>query len=155
TSGVLPHFVRTETHSGRFGKTAQNHQKRQPTLNRPDKFKAPFIPRERIWQETEKLRAAYPAGRIVPVQVLELAEFDLGLELIPAEGLREELEIDALLMGDLKSILVDRRAFMNPRMEYRLRFSVAHEIGHLILHRDIYGRQKHASAREWFDYGKG
>ncbi|MGB7749673.1 MAG: ImmA/IrrE family metallo-endopeptidase [Verrucomicrobiia bacterium] len=117
-------------------------------MNRPDKFKAPFIPRERIWQETEKLRAAYPAGRIVPVQVLELAEFDLGLELIPAEGLREELEIDALLMGDLKSILVDRRAFMNPRMEYRLRFSVAHEIGHLILHRDIYGRQKHASARE-------
>jgi hypothetical protein len=121
-------------------------------LNDPGKFKAPFIPKERIWQETEKLRAAHAAGRKVPVQVLELAEFDLGLELIPAEGLREELEIDALLMGDLKSILVDRRAFMNPRMEYRLRFSVAHEIGHLILHRDIYGRQKHASAREWFDH---
>ena len=121
-------------------------------MNDPGKFKAPFIPKERIWQETEKLRAAYPAGRAVPVQVLELAEFDLGLELIPAEGLREELEMDALLMGDLKSILVDRRAFMNPRLEYRLRFSVAHEIGHLILHRDIYGRQKHSSAREWFDY---
>lgn len=116
-------------------------------MNDPGKFKAPFIPKERIWQETEKLRAAYPAGRAVPVQVLELAEFDLGLELIPAEGLREELEMDALLMGDLKSILVDRRAFMNPRLEYRLRFSVAHEIGHLILHRDIYGRQKHSSAR--------
>jgi hypothetical protein len=81
-------------------------------LNDPGKFKAPFIPKERIWQETEKLRAAYPAGRIVPVQVLELAEFDLGLELIPAESLREELEMDALLMGDLKSVLVDRRAFM-------------------------------------------
>ena len=36
-------------------------------------------------------------------------------------------------MGDLKSILVDRHA------EYRLRFSVAHEIGHLILHHDING----------------
>ena len=42
-------------------------------------------------------------------------------------------------MGDLKFILVDRRAFMNPRMEYRLRFSVAHEIGHLILHHDTNG----------------
>ena len=71
-------------------------------MNDPGKFKAPFISKERIWQETEKLRAAHPAGRGVPVQVLELAEFDLGLELIPAEGLREELEIDALLMGDLK-----------------------------------------------------
>jgi len=48
-------------------------------------------------------------------------------------GLREQLAIDALLMGDLKSILVDKRAFMSPRLEYRLRFSVAHEIGHLRL----------------------
>ena len=121
-------------------------------MNDPAKFKAPFIPKERIWQETEKLRASFPAGRIVPVQILELAEFDLGLELVPAEGLREQLEIDALLMGNLKAILVDRRAFMNPRLESRLRFSVAHEIGHLILHRDIYTGLQHATAAEWFDY---
>jgi len=59
-------------------------------LNRPDKFKAPFIPKERIWQEAEKLRANYPAAHKMPVPVLELAEFDLGLDLIPAEGLREQ-----------------------------------------------------------------
>jgi hypothetical protein len=121
-------------------------------VNDPRRFKAPFIPKERIWQAAEKLRATYAAGRRVPVEVLELAEFDLGLELVPADGLREELEIDALLMGNLRSVLVDRRAFMNPRMEYRLRFSVAHEIGHLILHRDIYAGLQHATAAEWFDY---
>ncbi len=121
-------------------------------MNDPRRFKAPFIPKERIWQAAETLRAAHPAGRRVPVEVLELAEFDLGLELIPAEGLREKLEIDALLMGNLQSVLVDRRAFMNPRMEYRLRFSVAHEIGHLTLHRDIYAGLQHATAAEWFDF---
>jgi IrrE N-terminal-like domain len=118
----------------------------------PRKFKAPYNPKERVWQEADRLRAACPAGRSLPVQVLDFAEFDLGLELIPTDGLREQLDIDALLMGDLNSILVDKRGFMNPRLEYRLRFSVAHEIGHLILHRDIYGGLKHASAREWFDY---
>jgi hypothetical protein len=118
----------------------------------PRKFKAPFIPKERIWQEADRLRAAHPAGRSLPVKVLDLAEFDLGLDLVPADGLREQLDIEALLMGDLRSILVDRHAFMSPRLEYRLRFSVAHEIGHLILHRDIYGGLKHATAREWFDY---
>lgn len=97
-------------------------------------FKAPYNPKERIWQEADRLRAAHPAGRSLPVQVLDLAEFDLGLDLIPANGLREQLDIEALLMGDLRSILVDRHAFMSPRLEYRLRFSVAHEIGHLILH---------------------
>jgi len=29
----------------------------------PRKFKAPFIPKERIWQEADRLRAAHPAGR--------------------------------------------------------------------------------------------
>lgn len=69
-----------------------------------------------------------------------------------APGLREQLDIEALLLGDLHAILVDRHAFMSPRFEYRLRFSVAHEIGHFILHRDIYGGMKHATAKEWFDY---
>jgi len=118
----------------------------------PRRFKAPYNPKERIWQEADRLRAAHQAGRSLPVKVLDLAEFDLGLDLVPAHGLREQLDIEALLMGDLRSILVDRDAFMNPRLEYRLRFSVAHEIGHLILHRDIYGGRRHATAREWFDY---
>jgi hypothetical protein len=121
-------------------------------VNDPHKFKAPFIPKDRIWQEADRLRAAYQAGRELPIQVLDLAEFDLGLDLIPVDGLREQLDIDSLLMGDLKSILVDKRAFMNPRLEYRLRFSVAHEIGHLILHRDIYAGLQHTTAKEWFNY---
>ena len=118
----------------------------------PRKFKAPCIPKERIWQEADQLRIAHPAGRSLPVKVLDLAEFDLHLDVVPVNGLREQLDIDALLMGDLKSILVDKRAFMSPRLEYSLRFSVSHEIGHLILHRDVYGGMQHASAREWFDY---
>jgi hypothetical protein len=36
--GFFPHLVRPETLAGRFGKAAQNHQKRQPTLNDPAKF---------------------------------------------------------------------------------------------------------------------
>lgn len=121
-------------------------------MNEPRKFKAPFIPKERIWQVADALRATHPAGRALPVQVLDLAEFDLGLDLVPVNGLREHLDIEALLMGDLRSVIVDKHAFMSPRLEYRLRFSVAHEIGHLILHRDIYAGLQHATAKEWFDY---
>jgi len=118
----------------------------------PRHFKTPFIPKERIWQEADLLRAEHFGGRSLPVQILDLAEFDLGLDLVPVDGLREQLDIDALLMGDLSSILLDKRSFMSPRLEYRLRFSIAHEIGHLILHRDIYAGLQHVSAKEWFDY---
>ena len=76
-------------------------------MNDPRKFKAPYIPKVRIWQEADRLRAAHPVGRELPVKVLDLAEFDLHLDLVPVNGLREQLDMDALLMGDLKSILVD------------------------------------------------
>ena len=121
-------------------------------MNDPRRFKAPFISKERIWQEADKLRSAHRAGQSLPVQVLDMAEFDLGLDLIPAAGLREELDIEALLMGDLSSILIDRHAFMTPRLEYPLRFSIAQEIGHLILHGEIYRGFQHVTAKEWFDY---
>jgi hypothetical protein len=67
-------------------------------LNDPRKFKAPYNPKERIWQEADRLRAAHPAGRELPVKILDLAEFDLHLDLVPVNGLREHLDIDALLM---------------------------------------------------------
>lgn len=50
----------------------------------PRRFKAPFIPKERIWQEADRLRATHPAGSSLPVKVLDLGEFDLGLDLIPS-----------------------------------------------------------------------
>ncbi len=62
----------------------------------------------------------------------------LRFDLVLLDGLGEQLDIDALLMGDLSSILRDKRSLMSPRLECGLRFSVAHEIGHLVLHRDIY-----------------
>ncbi len=77
-------------------------------MNDPRRFKAPYNPKERIWQETDRLRSAHPAGRELTVKVLDL---------VPVNGLRERLDIEALLMGDFKSILVDERAFMNPRLE--------------------------------------
>ena len=41
------------------------------------------------------------------MKILDLAEFDLHLDLVPVSDLREQLDMDAPLMGDLKSILVD------------------------------------------------
>ena len=64
-------------------------------MNDPRKFKAPYNPKERIWQEADRLRAVHPAGRELPVKVLDL---------VPVNGLREQLDIDALLMGDLSFV---------------------------------------------------
>ena len=63
----------------------------------PKRFRAPYIPRERIWQEADRLRAKFASGAKIPVNVLDMAEFDLGLEIVPADGLRERCDTEALL----------------------------------------------------------
>ncbi len=115
-------------------------------------FRAPFLPPDQIWKRADGVREKYPAGRSFPVEVLDLAEFDLGLELVPADGLRRLCDTEAVLLGDLKTILVDKDAFTNPKQEYRLRFSVAHEIGHLILHPDVYGQVRPVSVEGWSEF---
>jgi hypothetical protein len=89
-------------------------------------FKAPYLRRTDIWKEADGLRQRLLTQATLPVPVLDLAEFDLGLELVPKTNLRRADDIDALLPGDLKTI-VDLDAFVDPRAENRLRFSVAHK----------------------------
>ena len=67
-------------------------------------------------------------------------------------NLREAGDVDALLLGDLKTIAVDQNDFLNERAQNRLRFSVAHEIGHLILHSDIFSKIQYRSIAEWIDF---
>ncbi|HXI70103.1 MAG TPA: ImmA/IrrE family metallo-endopeptidase [Verrucomicrobiae bacterium] len=116
------------------------------------KFKAPYLRRAQIWEKADALRARFPSCAKLPVPVLDLAEFDLGLELVPKARLRQAGDIESLLLGDLKTIFVDRDAFLDPRSENRLRFSVAHEIGHLILHADVYGGLRHESLEAWMEF---
>lgn len=116
------------------------------------KFKAPYLRRAQIWEKADALRSRFPSCATLPVPVLDLAEFDLGLELVPKAGLRQAGDIEALLLGDLKTIFVDRDAFLDPRSENRLRFSVAHELGHLILHANVYGGLRHESLEAWMEF---
>jgi hypothetical protein len=116
------------------------------------KFKAPYLRRVQIWEKADALRSRFPSCSKLPVPVFDLAEFDLGLELVPKARLRQAGDIEALLLGDLKTIFVDRDAFLDPRSENRLRFSVAHELGHLILHSDVYGGLRHESLETWMEF---
>lgn len=112
-------------------------------------FKAPFIPREKIWREADAFRAKHwPAGEL-PVDVEAIAEFELDLEIRPITGLCSSGNVDALLLGNLETIIVDTDYYRDDRMVNRIRFSMAHEIGHLVLHPDVFSRIAHSSIDEW------
>jgi hypothetical protein len=102
-----------------------------------EEFKCPFMTHDEIWQAAERFRAQYWPENALPVDTEKIVEFGLKLDIEPQAGLLSALETDAWLKRDLTGIIVDLNSFMEARYGNRLRFTMAHEIGHLILHRQL------------------
>jgi hypothetical protein len=115
-------------------------------------FKAPFITIDDIRNSADEFRARYWPHDSIPVDIFEILEFELELEIRTISNLKEAGDVDALLLGDLKTIVVDQNDFLNDRAQNRLRFSIAHEIGHFVLHSDIFSKIQYASVDEWIHF---
>jgi hypothetical protein len=94
--------------------------------------------KQEVWERVEAFRGQYLAGKrdVLPVDVLTLAEIDLGLDIIPFDDLFEKYGIDAALTLDFTGIYVDAESYIvwetGPLWkQHRLRFSIAHELGQL------------------------
>jgi hypothetical protein len=91
------------------------------------------------WRDTEELREAaalflhqhHPAGE-VPVPIEEIVEFALDLEIRPIRALRDRFGIEGSLSVDLRTIVADEHLMVHHPNRYR--FTLAHEVGHLVLH---------------------
>ena len=118
----------------------------------PKSFKAPFIERHQCWNAAESFRLQYWPSGDIPVDVLAIAEFELDLEIRTITGLKEEADVDALLLGDWKTIVVDQEQYLDDRFINRLRFSVAHELGHFVLHEAIFQTIPRDSPDTWIAF---
>lgn len=86
----------------------------------------------------------------VPVKVEELVEFVLGINIVPTPGLHEQLGIDGFTSGDCKDILVEEAVFLES--PNRLRFTLAHELGHRELHYSFYEGKSYYGIKGWREY---
>jgi len=118
--------------------------------------------KEEIWGQTETFRAKFLHGNLanLPVDVFTLAELDLQLDIIPFDDLFEKYDADAALMHDFSGLYVDAESYIiwekGPRWKQRrLRFSVAHELGHYHLHKEIAAKIKFKNREEFAVWTKG
>ena len=70
-----------------------------------------------------------------PVDVEVICD-NLGIGIVPIKGLNFEFGIDAFITSNFKTIYVDDDEFSKASPRYR--FSIAHELGHLVLHKEFY-----------------
>jgi len=113
----------------------------------PSRFKAPFLSKTDIETTVGTIRREHKSIQTIPVDVIGFAEFDLGLEFELAAI--QQLNQEAFLRPDLTGIWFDKVAFREQSLQHRLRFSTAHELGHLFLHRDIYGALRFTTVKQW------
>lgn len=71
----------------------------------------------------------------IPVPIEEIIEFNLGIQIIPRKGLLNLEQIDAFVSKDCTSIYIDEDSYMQQTV--RSRFTLAHEVGHVVIHRDL------------------
>jgi Zn-dependent peptidase ImmA (M78 family) len=113
-------------------------------------FKAPFLDYEKIRSIADQFLDEHHTGRELPIPIDEIIEFDYGINIIPLLGLQREFEVDGFTSSDLTNIYVDEYVYDN--LETRYRFTLAHELGHIVLHGDLYQSINHRNIKEWREF---
>lgn len=115
-------------------------------------IKAPFLPYDRIAREVEAFLARYHPSRTIPVPVEDIIEKQFNIDIYPVPGLTRAFTANddgvvAYVNSSLNLITVDYDAWEGHTTRYR--FSITHELAHIILHGNIFSQLKANSIAEW------
>lgn len=108
---------------------------------------------ENIREKAEEFRSKYvKPTELIPVPIDEIVEIDLKITPWPKKGLLQRIDVDGFLTKDFKYIFIDEDIYYDPRKENRLRFTYAHEIGHLVLHKEEIQNCEFRTEESWIKF---
>lgn len=87
-------------------------------------------------------------GEKIPVDIEHIVDVELGLDIVPVRHLYRGYGIDGYLSADRSAIYVDEAAYDHTVL-YHYRFTLAHEVAHLVLHRDLFDAAEFGSIEDW------
>lgn len=104
----------------------------------PDKhppLRIPYLHKEVLRTSAKEFLVRVHPDDTIPVPV-ELIVERQGIDIVPLPGLKANFETDGFTAGDLTIIRVDQWVYES--YENRYRFTLAHEMGHIVLHKSIF-----------------
>ena len=93
--------------------------------------------RESIQRQADHARRIHWPSGTLPVDIDLILERH-GVDIIPVANLRREAGVEACISADLSCVYLDLEYSRDERMNSRVRFSLAHEFGHMILHPEVF-----------------
>lgn len=110
-------------------------------------IKVPFKNHNHIKVVAENFLKKYHPKDSYPIPIEEIVEFKLMLDIIPLPNLHKAFDIDGFLSSDRTNISVDENVYQSRPGRYR--FTLAHEVGHFILHKDLYEQHSFKTIDDW------
>jgi Zn-dependent peptidase ImmA (M78 family) len=110
-------------------------------------WKAPYLPYNQIREIANDFLNRYNPEDELPVPIEEIIENQLNVDIIPINSLKVAFGTDGFISRDLKTITVGYDAYY--KNEPRYLFTLAHEIGHSIMHREFYEMAEFKTTEEW------
>jgi Zn-dependent peptidase ImmA (M78 family) len=116
-------------------------------------FKVRFLSYDQIAQSALEILRKYKCESTLPIPIEHIIDNILRINIIPFPDLLSSFEINAFVSSDLKKIYVDEYLYTNLDRQYR--FTLAHEFGHMTLHRYIYANINIKSLEDWRQFRSG
>ncbi|MDO9341460.1 MAG: ImmA/IrrE family metallo-endopeptidase [Bacteroidales bacterium] len=121
----------------------------------PGKIVSLKLTREKIRDTAEEFRKEYVFDNSLPVDIEHIIEATMGINIIPVESLQKTCDMEGFISKDFRTIYVDEGLYTDDRYYKRVRFTIAHEIGHLVLHRSSIDGLKFSNETDWISFRMG
>jgi Zn-dependent peptidase ImmA (M78 family) len=110
-------------------------------------YRPPWLTYDELRAEAECILGKHHPAGTLPIPIEAIVEFGLSMDVIPMEGMKEGIGVDAFLTNDLEYIYVDQYVLQHAPGRYR--FSLAHEVAHYWLHDELYQNCSIQSLADW------
>lgn len=115
------------------------------------KIKIQPLSNQHIKDLADKMRLKFWGDKI-PVDIENILEDKLKISIIPVPGLRRQISFDSFISSDWKSVYVDNESYMSDNYYRRIRFSLAHELGHFFLHKKLFESLEIKSLKDYYRF---
>jgi len=113
-------------------------------------FNVSFLSDDFIEKHSLKFLKKHHPSFEIPIPIDDIVEKRLKIDIIPIPNLQRVHQIEGFISSDLREISVDQ--FIMEKIPNRYRFTLAHEIGHFCLHKDIFQSAKLRLTSEWKEF---
>ena len=100
------------------------------------KLEIPYLTYSDIGERAQVFLTEYHPLFEIPIPIEQIVDVKLGLDIVPIPNLYKNFGLSGYLTRDRSAIFVDQ--FQADNYEEKCRYTLAHELGHYVLHKSFY-----------------